>query len=178
MEIKHRIEIITLIPGEVERAAEIGVAEGNFSRDLLASGVKQLVMVDAWQHIPNVTGDGNFDQHWHDRNYDKAREAVAPFGDRAHIIKSFSVEAARLFQNDFFDFVYLDAAHYYDGVYADLVAWYPKIRSGGIFAGHDYLNPDYQVKEAVRDFIADKNMDVYIIPENNTNDASFWFRKP
>jgi predicted O-methyltransferase YrrM len=36
------------------------------------------------------------------------------------------------------DFVYIDANHDYDSVMVDICLWYPKIRKGGILAGHDY----------------------------------------
>ena len=42
----------------------------------------------------------------------------------------------------FFDFIYVDARHDFKGVYEDLVAWWPKLRAGGIMAGHDYVTQD------------------------------------
>jgi hypothetical protein len=38
------------------------------------------------------------------------------------------------------DYVYVDARHDYCGVKEDLEAWWPKLRRGGILAGHDYLD--------------------------------------
>jgi len=38
-----------------------------------------------------------------------------------------------------FDFVYVDARHDYKGVYEDMVAYWPKLKKGGIMAGHDYV---------------------------------------
>jgi hypothetical protein len=40
--------------------------------------------------------------------------------------------------------VFIDAAHDYDSVSADLKAWFPKVKEGGIFAGHDIDSPDVQ----------------------------------
>lgn len=36
------------------------------------------------------------------------------------------------------DFVFIDANHTYDDVRADIRAWLPKVKPGGILAGHDY----------------------------------------
>lgn len=48
-----------------------------------------------------------------------------------------SVEAAKDFQDEFFDYVYIDAEHTQKAVLEDLEAWYPKVKYGGVLAGHD-----------------------------------------
>jgi cephalosporin hydroxylase len=45
--------------------------------------------------------------------------------------------AADEFADGTVDLVFLDADHTYEGVKADLAAWFPKVKSGGILAGHD-----------------------------------------
>jgi cephalosporin hydroxylase len=48
------------------------------------------------------------------------------------------------------DFVFLDDHHEYDSVRAEILAWLPKLKSGGIIAGHD-VNDHYPgVERAVR----------------------------
>ena len=49
-----------------------------------------------------------------------------------------STEAAEKFEDESVDFLLLDAAHDYDNVKADLEAWWPKIKPGGVMAGDDY----------------------------------------
>lgn len=63
-----------------------------------------------------------------------------------------SVRAASLFPDRSVDFVFLDAAHDYDNVTADLKAWWPKIKPGGTLAGHDYSPPWPDVTRAVNEF--------------------------
>jgi cephalosporin hydroxylase len=53
--------------------------------------------------------------------------------------------------------VYLDADHSKAGVLADLKLWMPKVRPGGVIAGHDYLDGDlpegdFGVRSAVLEF--------------------------
>jgi predicted O-methyltransferase YrrM len=55
------------------------------------------------------------------------------------------------------DFVFIDADHSYEGCKADIEAWFPKVKPGGLLSGHDYDNPDFPefgVKRAVDEFAA------------------------
>jgi hypothetical protein len=50
--------------------------------------------------------------------------------------------------------VYIDAAHEYESVKADISAWLPKLKSGAILGGHDYLGTTEDgVTRAVNEFI-------------------------
>ncbi len=48
-----------------------------------------------------------------------------------------SWKAADRYCDESLDFVFIDAAHDEDSVSRDLAAWWPKVRPGGIMAGHD-----------------------------------------
>ncbi len=63
-----------------------------------------------------------------------------------------SVRAAHLFPPESVDFVFLDAAHDYANVAADLAAWWPRIKPGGVLAGHDYVPFWSGVMAAVDEF--------------------------
>jgi predicted O-methyltransferase YrrM len=71
---------------------------------------------------------------------------------RAEFHQGKSVDVAEKFQNGCFDYVYIDGAHDYMNVLRDLNAWYPKVKKGGIFAGHDFWFDG--VKQAVQDFFS------------------------
>jgi predicted O-methyltransferase YrrM len=79
------------------------------------------------------------------------------FRDKITTIMQPSVQAAKEFADDSLDFVFIDAAHDYQNVCADIKAWRPKVKKGGMLAGHDYHHPP--VYEAVRDTLG--VVDVY-----------------
>jgi hypothetical protein len=56
-------------------------------------------------------------------------------------VKKTSLEAANMFENASIDFVFVDGSHEYIDVKNDILTWLPKIKKGGILAGHDYV-PD------------------------------------
>lgn len=51
--------------------------------------------------------------------------------------------------DDEFDLVFIDALHDYPSVRADIEAWWPLVRSGGVLAGHDYNHQWPGVERAV-----------------------------
>ena len=68
------------------------------------------------------------------------------------IIKvSDSISASTDFDDNYFDFIYIDAGHTYNRIYDDLTYWYPKLKTGGVLGGHDYNH--MTVKKAISDFL-------------------------
>lgn len=60
-------------------------------------------------------------------------------GSRLMPIRSTSLDAAQSTLCDrAFDLVFIDADHSYEAVKADIAAWEPKVREGGILCFHDY----------------------------------------
>lgn len=115
--------------------AEIGVFDGYFSEHLCKtiSGLK-LYSVDAWQVYPGYR-DHKFEESM--RNAEaKARERLAPFD--VEIIKKFSMDAVKNFEDGSLDFVYIDGNHEYRFVKEDIEEWAKKVRKGGVVAGDDY----------------------------------------
>jgi hypothetical protein len=53
-------------------------------------------------------------------------------------VRATSREAATRYHDRSLDFVFLDAAHDYENVKADIVGWKRKIKPGGYLGGHDY----------------------------------------
>jgi hypothetical protein len=121
--------------------AEVGVAEGTFSSQILESWKgRQLFLIDCWEQQQTDYRDAaNQNPEEHARRRAKVA-SLCQRDPRAQMLPGFSPDAARNFADESLDFVYLDANHSYLAVRADLEAWYPKVKVGGLFAGHDYLD--------------------------------------
>lgn len=64
--------------------------------------------------------------------------------------------------NDFTaDFVYIDANHDYEFVSQDIDFWLPKVKAGGIIAGHDYTAKFDGVIKAVNERFNPKKVKIY-----------------
>jgi hypothetical protein len=175
MQIKYRNDLHKIIDLSLP-AAEVGVAEGLFSRDMLAWGLPKLYMVDNWARIPGAYGDGDSPDEWHEANLANVKKLTSPYGDKAVILRGLSVEMAKQVPDNSLGLVYLDACHTFECVTADLTAWLPKLVMGGVMAGHDFLMPHYGVQGAVKLFTKGR-YNVNLIPENEKKDAGFYFIK-
>jgi FkbM family methyltransferase len=156
---------------------EIGVQRALYSAQLLASWKgSHLISVDPWSEAPSAEyiDIANVKQAEHDRIYAEARNRLAPFGERSTIWRQTSTEAAERVPHHSLDFVYIDARHDYASVMEDLEAWFDKVRPGGIFAGHDYIDGmfpagEFGVKSAVDQFCAERGIAVFA----TSNDGPF-----
>ena len=72
--------------------------------------------------------------------------------DRVTLLQGDSACTAVHFLDGSVDFVFIDADHRYAAVKSDILAWLPKVRAGGMIAGHDNLDPD--VSRAVNELLA------------------------
>ena len=83
------------------------------------------------------------------RLYETFLRNVAPVREFLTPLRMTSLDAARLFPDGSCDLVMIDASHDYESVRADIAAWWPKIKRGGVLAGDDYCWPG--VERAVQE---------------------------
>jgi hypothetical protein len=97
-------------------------------------------VVDTWE---GAEGDGNIQTTPEIAGgdlYERFQQNVADceLTDLIHPMRMKSIEAAGLYPDESLDFVFIDGDHREESVTADINAWWPKVRAGGILAGHDY----------------------------------------
>ena len=158
----------------LKRGAEVGVAFGGHSEAILqTTGVEKLYAVDSYQHRSEYDDPMNLPQPVFDRLYQRTGQRLGAFGDRVTQVRLDSVEAARQI-NEPLRFVYIDGDHSYQGIRADLEAWFPLIREGGIIAGHDYGQPAFPGVKAVADHFF-KRFGLSVTHEGK---GVWWARRP
>lgn len=113
--------------------------------------------------------------------YKVALAQLVAYRKRNSILRMKFVEALTLFPDKYFDFIYIDgfAATGQDGG-STLHDWYPKLRDGGLFAGHDYSDKWPYTKKAVDGFAAEHKLEIHTVggapdQEDEANKYASWF---
>lgn len=91
---------------------------------------------------------------------------------KIRMLESDSMSAALLCHREgmMFDSIFIDACHEYAECSADIEAWMPMLKPGGIIAGHDYWSANPGVMDAVNRIFEDR---FSVVP--NTR---IWFARP
>lgn len=83
--------------------------------------------------------------------FEKFVENMKPVEGYYQPLRMTSLEASKLYADNSLDFVCIDAAHDYDNVKADILAWLPKVKPGGVLGGDDFFHPP--VAKAVQELL-------------------------
>jgi hypothetical protein len=133
---------------------EIGSFAGE-SAEVFAKYFGVVHCVDPWTSDPNICG-------LDDRATFNCEDVQSSFDERAAIAGNmikhvgYSLEVAKEVKDDSLSFVYIDGAHDYDSVKADIEAWLPKVEIGAFIGGHDYhsnAGSDFHVQLAVDEMV-------------------------
>lgn len=154
--------------------AELGVYLGEFSETLLQlPNIDLLYSIDAWG-----------DEAHPEKEYQSTVERLAPYGNRNSILRMKFDEAVKKFPDGHFDLVYVDGyAHEGEDNGRTFWDWWPKVKSGGIFAGHDYCKRHWPLVPLHLDRFAEHHgLNIHVTSETSDPQAiifpSWIIRKP
>lgn len=169
-----REKMLELLPQDGV-VAELGVDEGGFSQSILEiNKPKKLHLIDFW-------GSKRYNQ-------DKRRNVEQMFSERikdqqVEINLGLSTEVADTFSDQYFDWIYIDTDHSYSTTIQELELYGPKVKTGGIMAGHDYILGNwnglvrYGVIEAVHEYCVKHNWEIMYLTTELHNPPSFAIRR-
>ena len=148
---------------------EIGVFKGDFSHKLLLEmKPKELHLIDLFDGmVPSGDKDGNNIVYANlEIEYNKLCEKYKNI-DIVKIHKGQSFINLNNFSDDYFDLIYIDGDHSYEGVLKDLEMSLHKVKPNGYICGHDYsANKFPQVVKSVNDFIKKYNYNIKYITKD------------
>lgn len=172
--LKDREELLRRLPADAV-VAEIGVNEGGFSEKILSiCKPKKLVLIDVWAS-----------KRYHGGLFELVQRRFATYiaEGRVEIMRDYSFAAIEKCAPQFFDWVYLDTDHSYETTHRELELLRPKMKPGGIIAGHDYIIGNwndgvrYGVIEAVREFSIKYNWEMIYLTHELNDHPSFAIRE-
>lgn len=167
-----------------KRGVEVGVERAMYSKVLCENNPQlKLYGVDPWEayqgyreHVSQEKLDGFLED---------VKDRMKNFN--YEVVRQYSVDASRRFQDESLDFVYIDGNHEFSHVVADICAWYPKVRSGGIVSGHDFIRRrdpllNMHVIEALEGFMKAYQLKPYFVmgrkdklPGEKRDNTRSWF---
>lgn len=143
-------------------AAEIGVWRGENAAEMLNVDLElKLWAIDSYANLEahdSYVSLANIDGLIKLADY-----TLEPYEDRVVKVRKNSEDAVGDFKDGFFDYVYIDGDHTYEPVLRDCRLWWPKVKAGGMLAGHDITMDS--VKGAVEKFALENNLKVCINAE-------------
>ena len=142
--------------GATGKAIEIG-SYGGESTVILSQYFNEVLAIDPWLNGYDINDSAS--------QICPMKFVFKAFQDRIQDLKNVSFEKCKSFEGLQFvkdgscDLIYLDGDHRYESVLNDLKGWKPKLRSGGIMAGHDWSWQS--IKKALKEEIGDKDYELF-----------------
>jgi len=136
---------LSRIGSSIEYSCEVGVWKGDFSRDICSyfqNSLKKHYLVDPWapQKMQSYKDDCNKPKKVQEACLKRTKEQLSRWSDKLHFLRGLSLDMSHEIPDNSLDFCYIDARHDYLGCKEDIDAYWPKVKSGRILAGHDYLD--------------------------------------
>ncbi len=141
--------------------AEVGVWCGDNSKRILRHAKpEKLYLIDRWEDLNDTYKSDNF-------YFVKGRFVKR---DNVEVIKGDGIGIISQFDDDHFDWIYIDADHRYESSLAELEVFASKVKPNGFLAGHDY-DTRHGVFEAVNDFCRDNNWEMIYLTADKRNNS-------
>ncbi len=181
----NRSELLHYLPKN-SVGAELGVYLGEFSQELLNSvQPNKLYLIDVWDFIELSYKDKLMRNH--KSQHSNYRTVLKKFYNipNTFMIRSKTDIISEIFPTNFFDWVYIDADHSYEGCMNDLINCDPLVKNDGLILGHDYDQKSFPgVIQAVQEFIQSRgyyltyitnetNCPSYVISKTQSRDLTF-----
>jgi hypothetical protein len=172
--IKTRNDFLSIIPKN-SKCCEIGVFRGDYSKLIYnICNPSLLCLVDIF-HGKGYSGDKDGLNIVHSDDMNLFYNDLTEYYKNNSNVKIFKTDSANFLKNipnNFFDFIYIDGDHSFDGVYSDLTLSYEKLKLGGILSGHDYHESIGGVLPAVDRFFYEKKLKLNTTEEDLL--PTFW----
>lgn len=160
----------------LQRGAEVGVWKGEYSKRFCAAGFIWLA-IDPWAPYVAFEPETKNNAALLESAFREAQQRLSIYPGCA-IVRKKSLEAAKDVRDGSLDLVYIDGNHSETYVRQDLEAWAPKVRRGGIVAGHDYrvnaAKPFIQVKAAVDEYVREHDIGPLFLMAADRSPSFFW----
>ena len=128
---------------------EIGVASG-WTMNHFLQNLSNLQLTGIDPYVGYMDGHIQITQELLDAQYLAAQDNISDFAPRGQILRGYSQDFVNSFEDESLDYIFIDGDHSYEGALRDCELFFPKIKSGGIFAGHDWSFDG--VRKAVNEF--------------------------
>jgi Methyltransferase domain len=148
---RSRLELWTsfLRAAGVRRVAEVGVMRGAFAAGLLGAceALETYYLIDPWRHLDGWNKPANLTDERFAQAFREAQAATEPFREKRVMLRGRTSEVIGEVPDQSLDFAYVDGDHTLRGITIDLIALYPKIRTGGFIGGDDFTPTIWQHAE-------------------------------
>ena len=153
--------------------AEVGVYKGDNSEALLKNlNFRKLYLIDPWAEYFDVVTGVLQEKSKYEKIYQSVKKRFEN-NNKIDLVRDYSIKASKNFDDNYFDFVYIDGDHAYEEVLQDLIAWFPKVKENGVLCGDDYGHPSgVGVVKAVNEFAQNNKITVHY-----GDDCQFWLIK-
>lgn len=161
---------------------EIGVREGHTFSKRIGRVNEKSVAIDCWDlfESPSQNDMGRSREQARTQHLDLVNGNVN--NPKVEIIKAFSnnKEVIEKYNDNYFDLIFIDGDHSYEGAKEDLNNWWSKCNT--LFCGHDYMlttaiwnGVQCGVKEAVDEFVEQHKDEIKMFRVHKESSNPTWF---